>query len=131
MLARRAYHTHTDDRYDDVNERDEQEYDPEEDAYEQGYEAGVADEQQDYALSAMTPGRAAALGARFRDISGFAGRHFGMNKPEPDTSIDIPADLQDLDINIDTPQPIALQRLSVNPFDLLLNLAAVFALAAQ
>mmetsp|Transcript_13222 Transcript_13222/g.20815 ORF Transcript_13222/g.20815 Transcript_13222/m.20815 type:complete len:96 (+) Transcript_13222:1154-1441(+) len=47
------------------------EHDQEEDAYEQGYEAGVADDQQDYALSAMAPCRAAALGACFRDIAGF------------------------------------------------------------
>eukprot|EP00961_Rhodomonas_salina_P096618 1299739-Rhodomonas_salina.2 len=79
----------------------------------------------------MAPGRAAALRARFRDITGFAGRHFGMDEPKPDNAIDIPADLQDLDINIDLPQPVALQRLSVNTFNLLLNLTAVFALAAQ
>eukprot|EP00961_Rhodomonas_salina_P008244 111903-Rhodomonas_salina.5 len=126
-----ACHTHTDDSYDDVNDCDEQEYDQEEDEYEQGYEAGVADDQQDYALSAMAPCRAAALGACFRDIAGFAGHHFGMDEPEPDTNIDIPADLQDLDIDINQSLPIALQRLSVNPFNLLLNLVALVALVAQ
>eukprot|EP00961_Rhodomonas_salina_P285944 3863902-Rhodomonas_salina.1 len=54
----------------------------------------------------MAPGRAAALGARFRDIAGFAGRHFGMNEPEPGANIFIPADLQDLNIDIDQPPPI-------------------------
>eukprot|EP00961_Rhodomonas_salina_P197809 2669426-Rhodomonas_salina.3 len=79
----------------------------------------------------MAPGRAAALGARFKDIAGFTGRHFGTDEPEPDTNVDIPADLQDLDIDINQSQPIALQRLSVNPFNLLLNIVALVALVAQ
>mmetsp|Transcript_13222 Transcript_13222/g.20805 ORF Transcript_13222/g.20805 Transcript_13222/m.20805 type:complete len:192 (+) Transcript_13222:1312-1887(+) len=54
-----------------------------------------------------------------------------MDEPKPDTNIDIPADLQDLDIDINPSLPIALQRLSVNPFNLLLNLVALVALVAQ
>eukprot|EP00961_Rhodomonas_salina_P223263 3019209-Rhodomonas_salina.1 len=67
VVNEQAYHAYTDECYDEHRGGDEQAYDPEEDAYEQGYEAGVADEQHGYAYTAMVPGRAATLGARFRD----------------------------------------------------------------
>eukprot|EP00961_Rhodomonas_salina_P179181 2417709-Rhodomonas_salina.2 len=149
------YHTYTDDYDDNQGGGDEQAYNPEEDVYEQGYEAGVADEQHDYAYTAMIPCRAATLGMRFRDVAGFTWRRFWLDEPEhpgitkitevrtsseikPDwyQGVDItgaiPGDLQDLKIDIDTPQPIPQQRTPYfNPFSLLLNIAAMFALILQ
>eukprot|EP00961_Rhodomonas_salina_P028451 384015-Rhodomonas_salina.1 len=157
VVNKQAYHAYTDEYDDDQGGGDNQDYDPEQDAYEQGYKAGVADEQPDYALTAMIPSRAATLGTQFRDVAGFTWRRFGLDEPEhpgvtkitethtlsgikpnrykgADITGTVPSNLQDLktQIDIDQPQLIPQQRTPFfNQFNLLLNLPAMFALIFQ